>query len=160
MEGLEPYYLLDAELAPPPPPGFYSEYKTGTGNIIRSEISNGYRLPTEAEWEWAALGGDRKNEYLKFSGSNNLDEVAWHGGLLPYDKINSATTYPVGRKKPNILGIYDMSGNVWEWIWENSRAKGGSFLMNEKGCEIFHQNAGREDARSPSGGFRLARNPD
>jgi len=67
-----------------------------------------YRLPTEAEWEYAARGGNKSQGY-KYSGSNNIDEVAW------YD-LNSGNRYhPVGEKMPNELGIYEMSGNMWEW---------------------------------------------
>jgi len=67
-----------------------------------------YRLPTDAEWEFAARGGNKSQGY-KYSGSNNLNEVAWHG----YN--SGGTTHPVGTKAPNELGIYDMSGNVREW---------------------------------------------
>ncbi len=66
---------------------------------------NGYRLPTEAEWEYAAKGGD-KSKGFKYSGSNDIGEVAWH-------RYNSdEQTHPVKSKKPNELGLYDMSGNV------------------------------------------------
>jgi formylglycine-generating enzyme required for sulfatase activity len=73
--------------------------------------ANGYRVPTSAEWGWAARGGKLSKGY-KYPGSNNLDEVAWHGGNNDIKK-----SMPVGQKKPNELGIYDMFGNVTEWCW-------------------------------------------
>ena len=73
--------------------------------------ANGYRLPTEAEWEYAALGGIKSNNYI-YAGSNDIDEVAWFG-----DNSNG-TPHTVGSKKPNELGIYDMTGNVREWCWD------------------------------------------
>ena len=75
---------------------------------LNSLTGRTFRLPTEAEWEYAARGG-KKSSHYKYSGSGNIGSVAWY-----YDKIGSRT-HPVGTKSPNELGIYDMSGNVMEW---------------------------------------------
>ena len=73
-----------------------------------------FKLPTEAQWEYAARGGNLSKGY-KYSGSNNLGEVGWYG-------CNSGTyTHRLGEKQPNELGLYDMSGNVWEWCEDWSR---------------------------------------
>ena len=71
-----------------------------------------FRLPTEAEWEYAARGGPNWRDGLQFSGSNYIDAVGW------YDRKHGDHTQPVGMKAPNQLGIYDMSGNEWEWCQE------------------------------------------
>jgi len=85
---------------------------SGGGKTIQCVFSaNGYRLPTEAEWEYAARGGQKSKGYL-YSGSDNPDDVAWHAGN------SDDQTHPVGLKLPNELGLYDMSGNLWEWCWD------------------------------------------
>jgi len=75
---------------------------------LNRKSGKSYRLPTEAEWEYAAKGGN-KSKGFTYSGSNNIDEVAWYG------RNSDSKTHLVGQKQPNELGVYDMSGNVLEW---------------------------------------------
>ena len=98
----------------------------GTG-LKPAPAFGAFRLPTEAEWEYAARSGG-KNE--KYAGGNDIDSIAW------YSSNSGSKTHPVGQKQPNGLGIYDMSGNVWEWVqdWYDENYYKNSPKDNPKGA--------------------------
>jgi len=109
-------------------PMYYVNWREAQEFIKRLNRKTGkkYRLPTEAEWEYAARGGNQSRGY-KYSGSDDIDEVAWYGGN------SGRVTHPVGTKKANELGIHDMTGNVLEWVSDRRGNYSGAAQYNPKG---------------------------
>ncbi|MCL2845823.1 MAG: formylglycine-generating enzyme family protein [Chitinivibrionia bacterium] len=138
-------------------------------NAVAFAEAVGGRLPTEAEWEFAARGGNRSQGFI-YSGSNNLSEVGWF-----WENIPTEGTQPVGLLKPNELGIYDMSGNVWEWTsdwWSNFGTasvvdptgpitgsnrvlRGGSWFIFAELCRVASRYSYFPDYRWNYFGFRV-----
>ena len=141
---------------------------------LNQKTGKNYRLPTEAEWEYAARGGVEtihESSQTKYAGSNNIGDVAW------YSSNSGSKTHAVGTKQANELGIYDMSGNVWEWCsdWYGSYSsgsqnnpqgassgsgrvlRGGSWLLNTSYCRIANRLGYYPGPSSGYDGFRLVR---
>ncbi len=155
QEGLEPVYTVN---------GSYVHW---------DKDKNGYRLPTEAEWEYAARGGALKDD-VNYSGSSDLGIVGW------YKNNSHEQLQPVGRKRPNGLGLYDMSGNVWEWCWDrygeytsstasdpqgpysgDSRVlRGGDYNQSASYCDVYNRYDKEPGERSTTIGLRLVRNAE
>ena len=137
---------------------------------LNQKTGKNYRLPTEAEWEYAAKGGNQSRGYT-LSGSNTIDEVAW------FFKNSGLRTNPVGQKQQNELGLYDMSGNVSEWCsdWYGSEYyqsspssnpkgassgsyrvyRGGSWDLDARSCRVANRDRNAPDYRDNALGFRL-----
>lgn len=121
--------------------------------------ANGYRLPTSAEWEYAARGGNElKGFQYQYAGNNSIDMVAW------CSENSSGTSHEVKLKQPNDLGLYDMSGNLWEWCWElrenletHRINRGGNWYDPESNCFVSFQNDYYVYERHHNIGFRVVR---
>ena len=137
--------------------------------LLSNKTGRTYTLPTEAQWEYAARGGN-KNEGAKYAGSNMIDAVAW------YTDNSGGSTHIVGSKRANALGIYDMSGNVWEWCkdWYASSYvsydtnnpvgpssgsyrvyRGGGWNSGASGCRVANRNGNSPGNRNGNLGFRV-----
>lgn len=187
-EGLSPYYNIDKKKKDPnnrPDPEHGDLDKTKWTVTINPE-ANGYRLPTEAEWEYAASGGQLSRSYT-YSGSNNIEDVAWYwrnaGDKVltgfwnwPALEQNHDRPHPVGAKSPNELGLYDMSGNVRQWCWDwygglashvpdpkgsksgfNRVWKGGGWMGDAPFAAIAFRGHLAANGAGPDQGFRVCR---
>ena len=145
MEGLPPVYTVGGAV-----------YRSGE-SVPTVNGGNGYRLPSDGEWEWAARGGALTHGY-EYSGSNDLGAVGWFTGN------SGEKTHEVGKMKGNELGIYDMSGNVWEWCFDQWGStdtgrvmRGGGWGDGASGARVSYRYGYAPSYSSYYIGFRVAR---
>ena len=168
-ENLSPCYSIN-DSTNPADWGEIPSSSNETWNAVTCDFeANGYRLPTEAEWEW--LARVRVGDKYIFSGSFIVDDVAWYK-----ETTNGTGTRVVKTKDPNDFGIYDMSGNVFEWCWDwfgtitasttvegNSSGttriqRGGNYRSDEDFCKVSARNNNIPSERNEITGFRVVRN--
>ena len=132
---------------------------------LNSLTNRQFRLPNDSEWEYAAKGGNRSQGY-EYSGSNNIDEVAWYDSNAGKGVGSSSPdygTHVVKTKAPNELGLYDMSGNVWEWCQDlydssgsNRVSRGGGWFFHASYCRVASRQRVTPTLTISDLGFRLA----
>jgi formylglycine-generating enzyme required for sulfatase activity len=138
--------------------GLIPAYTVKGKDVSWDRGADGYRLPTEAEWEYAAKGGGLDFLEYEYAGGNNVDAPGWYNGN------SGSKTHPVGTKAANSLGIYDMSGNVWEWCWDRYGAYSSGAQSDPAGAASGTGRVGRggswdNGARGLRSTFRVGLGP-